>query len=778
MYYLLAFLLLTTSLSALEINQEQFLSEVIESTQQLSEINPSWQAKITDTHPNGSIAELFFIDEDGSFTKKLTYYPSGSVKSEEDGKGRTIFIPNGASFSFYEDGTVAQVLYLVDGKKEGLLQQFHPNGERALIASLQHDRLEGAAQSFDIHGAAIQKLHYVGGQPHGEALEYGANGIITKKANYQNGLLHGPYEENYPSGSIKAKKHYVLGLLHVKPATLYSEDGALLTSGNYQFGKKVGEWKEFFPSQQVRTSVSYINGKKHGAEIFYTETGSLICRSQFVMGSATGTHTRPLGSGSWKGVYTADCAVCEEQDAAGNQLCQYSLKKELLDGDYREWSSTHTLLKHLRYDHGVLDGKQQLFHQNGKPYVTAYFKNGKRDGNYCEWDTEGKQMINYTFIDDEPDGLCQSWHATGALEESSHYTRGLLHGKIERFSPKGIVTYECSWVDGHQEGKEIERYDNGAIAACYNYIDGQLDGPAERFYEDGSLKSKKQYRLGMPIGTHTKFYPKECKQRIQSEVTFNDEGLLEGPALRYFPSGQLQAECVYRKGLLQGRKRLFQENGTRVFEATYLLGKLEGPFFQKKASWIEVEATYKNNRLTGYYAEYYPPQDNKRQKAMEAEFVDGKLHGLMTSYTEQGTVMVAMMFDKGKRSGKARMYGDNGKLAMEAEFVNGVQEGTMIEYFPNGKVFRRCNFSCDLQDGQEEIFYDTGAQAKLCSYKNGKLHGLLQEWGPTHVLIFEAEFKNGLRHGKFNKYDENGTPLVKQIFENDILVSKEKYGDH
>ena len=58
-----------------------------------------------------------------------------------------------------------------------------------------------------------------------------------------------------------------------------------------------------------------------------------------------------------------------------------------------------------------------------------------------------------------------------------------------------------------------------------------------------------------------------------SEVSYQD-GLQDGPARDWYPSGVLKGESIYRRNLLHGHVREFRENGTLILDKEYEYGIL------------------------------------------------------------------------------------------------------------------------------------------------------------------------------------------------------------
>lgn len=90
--------------------------------------------------------------------------------------------------------------------------------------------------------------------------------------------------------------------------------------------------------------------------------------------------------------------------------------------------------------------------------------------------------------------------------------------------------------------KEIKAYyDNGQMAEHY-WIDPEAD--SQEFIGD----YKQWYYDGTPKGT----------------VRFNDEGILHGVSIGYYPNGQLQLEHNYDNDLLVGLYREYGDDGSLI----------------------------------------------------------------------------------------------------------------------------------------------------------------------------------------------------------------------
>ncbi len=78
-------------------------------------------------------------------------------------------------------------------------------------------------------------------------------------------------------------------------------------------------------------------------------------------------------------------------------------------------------------------------------------------------------------------------------------------------------------------------------------------------------------------------------------------------------------------------------------------------------------------------------------------YVEGRPHGKLTTWFENGNRAFVQTWDHGNQTGPATVYALNGNLGNEANYVNGVAQGERKHYLPDGRLFGISQF----QDGQE-----------------------------------------------------------------------------
>lgn len=156
-------------------------------------------------------------------------------------------IPPGANQETFEDkpglvrATVNQGLTIIeqgnylDGKREGIWSEFHPNG---LLKSA---------------------TSYVNGVKEGLYVELNQNGQMTKRFFYHNNVRHGQYKEfNY--STLKEERTYKLGKLE-GAVKIYYDTGKIMEEGTYVNGLRDGVSKWYDQNGNVTITYEYKNGE-------------------------------------------------------------------------------------------------------------------------------------------------------------------------------------------------------------------------------------------------------------------------------------------------------------------------------------------------------------------------------------------------------------------------------------------------------------------------------------------------------------------------------------
>ncbi|MCX6248881.1 MAG: hypothetical protein NTW10_14235 [Bacteroidetes bacterium] len=175
----------------------------------------------------------------------------------------------------------------------------------------------------------------------------------------------------------------------------------------------------------------------------------------------------------------------------------------------------------------------------------------------------------------------------------------------------------------------------------------------KEYYPDGTLKSVVHVRGGKYYGKAVFYSP---NGDIQLEC-FYKEGILQGPLIRYYPLKKKKELQNYDKGNLDGLSTTWFLDGGKSSETTYMNGILNGP-----------------------YREYHP---NNRIK-VQGQYLNGFFAGKWFYFNFNGDIVGEGQFTHG--TGNQRSFFPDGKVSHDVPYKNNLKDGEEIEYDPSGKV--------------------------------------------------------------------------------------------
>ena len=133
-------------------------------------------------------------------------------------------------------GDVLQQGDYLNGVREGVWTEFHPNGFVKSMTGYVNGAQQGQSIVIDDRGQAESTSFYHNGQMDGEYLKFNRTRIKEKRM-YKNGKLNGLTEIFYADGKIMESSYYVDGLRD-GVAKWYDQQGVVTIEYNYV----KGEW--------------------------------------------------------------------------------------------------------------------------------------------------------------------------------------------------------------------------------------------------------------------------------------------------------------------------------------------------------------------------------------------------------------------------------------------------------------------------------------------------------------------------------------------------------
>lgn len=461
-------------------------------------------------------------------------------------------------------------------------------------------------------------------------------------------------------------------------------------------------------------------------KVFYYLNGQVSSEGSLIDGKP---------DGYWKTYYENGLIKSE-----GNRL------NFLLDSLWKFYNEEGLLSLEINYK----EGKKNGLRKTHLPSETIHelFENDIKNGFTKHFDIQGRLTRKVPFVNGLEEGISMSYDSLGTIIELAVYKRGYLterekinrrdsenrqHGPWKWFDDEGYLKAEGNYKNGLRNGI-FRTYDKGGnLLTIEKYIDDVLQEEAEEvarlevkrdYYPTGKVKTEATFRKGVPEGVRREF--DEQGNVIQSFIYKNGiiigqgimdtDGFKEGFWEERYPDGSLKSKGHYKKGKRTGNWEFF-----------YPDGKLE-----QKGNYNEYGQTV--DQWVWYY--------NSGELLREENYRNGLRDGLMTEFDQSGKLIVQGDFIDDKEEGFWRIT--NGDFIEEGDFIEGKRQGLWKHYYGDGTLAFEGHFIEDQPNDTHIMYHPNGKKAEEGNYLMGRKNGDWKKWDEDGTLLLIINFVNGI----------------------------------
>lgn len=339
--------------------------------------------------------------------------------------------------SYHDNGLIFQYLEVVNGRANGIYQEWYPTGQKKLEAHV----IEGVGNlspSTEDQWIFDQKSY-----------AWDPKGYLEAEISYAKGFLEGLSIYFYPSGAVKKTVPYINDLIDGE-VLFYNEDGQNIGKSQFQKGVKEG--------------LSYFHGNKFAPA--YTEVydnGLLMNATYFDLGGKVISHI---------------------EEGAGIQA-NFDAGK---------------LFSLCEYQEGSPEGEVKLFHPRGylksKFFVVDAQKQGEEWIYYSSKKGEEPQAKVYiTWYRDQVHGKVKTWYKDGMLESEKEMYQNEKHGSSFAYYKIG----ELMMMEEYEHDELVKgSYFKKNVKAPVSIVT-KGSGLVTLFDPDGHLLNRITYFKGQPV---------------------------------------------------------------------------------------------------------------------------------------------------------------------------------------------------------------------------------------------------------------------------------------
>ncbi|MFZ1693790.1 MAG: hypothetical protein WAT74_11375 [Flavobacteriales bacterium] len=451
----------------------------------------------------------------------------------------------------------------------------------------------------------------------------------------------------HPNGQISSEG----GLMDGKPDGWwrnYREDGVIRSEGGRIQGKLDSIWRFYDAKGRLETEISYRNDQKQGLTRQFDTLGMVMSEM-------------PYDSDLREG-------MAVYYHASGNKHKEVPYRSGREEGKGQEFAEDGRVIAILHYGAGLLRRREEINHID---------KRGLKQGPWKEFHSNGKVKWEGGFLDDKRHGIFKEYDALGNLKELIKYDGGVVDtGAAEKLTVEIKRTF----------------HPNGKVSSLGSYSkSGKREGLFKEFDLKGDITGAKIFQ----------------GDQLVSEGMVNNVGMLQGPWVEYFSSGEKRAEGSYSDGKKEGEWSFYHRSGKVEQRGKYAAGLPQG-------QW------------TWYYE-------------------SGKMHR-QESYR------------RGKEDGSSVEYAEDGQVITQGEYIDGRREGKW--FYEVGDHKEEGTYRDGLKDGLWNYTYGDGKRYFTGAFQNGEPDGKHKWFWPNGRLRMEGKYSGGLAQGEFVHYDEAGNVIT------------------
>lgn len=403
-------------------------------------------------------------------------------------------VESGEYKMFFEDSkTIKEKATYVDGKLDGLYEEFFANGKIKSRGYFQDDAKVGEWIEFYPNGKIQRRVFFLDGEVNGTSQSFDGMGNPT-------------IEEYYKNGSFS-------------DITLFNSNGDVFQNLMLKNGN--GPFELNYPNGKKYLSANFVYNSKDGDEFFYDNSGKIEVKNEYKYGDNHGKSTSYWSNGKIK----------RESNYQFGQL----------EGDYIEYFENGQIEKKYFNHNNSTEGAYEVYYPSGKLRTKGTFEDDERNGKFYYYNEDGQlrgvitfyngAVVSYTYEDasgnllpeivlNNASGKVTTKYKNGTVAMDFTIVNGEYNGEYNVFYPNGKLFYRNTYSYGYSNGKEEEFYSDGKLKMeCFNYFNF-LDGKMIKYHPNGKKQKESNFSMGDLSGEV--IYYDQNEKKIKVETYFND----------------------------------------------------------------------------------------------------------------------------------------------------------------------------------------------------------------------------------------------------------------
>ncbi len=389
---------------------------------------------------------------------------------------------------------------------------------------------------------------------------------------------------------------------------------------------------------------------------------------------------------------------------------QTSFRDGKRDSAYVEFHPSGTRRLETTYRGGVRQGPFKTYYENGKVAQEGTFENDEPSGALTYYHPTGEVKLQTTLAKGQPNGPLHQLYPDGKPQADIAYKEGQPEGAVKFYYPNGQVQSEGTLHKGLLAGPYKTYYPTGQLETEV-LADASGRGRYRSYYPSGKLQTEGTYAPA-PVVQRAVRNPLGDDVAKRAAPATAGTANLDGPATSYYENGQIKTKATYRLGVPTGRAQEFSEAGKLALETDYANAGRDRKVvrYGPDGPLPRAEETYKNNRAAGAWRTFFP--NSKQVQSVAAYNPAGKLAGEQLTYFPDGKVAGRLVYENGFSTGPGLENYPSGKPKAETTYAHGLKAGPYRQLREDGTLAVRGAFRNGKETGVWTYFGPDGVKVE------------------------------------------------------------------
>ena len=330
----------------------------------------------------------------------------------------------------------------------------------------------------------------------------------------------------------------------------------------------------------------------------------------------------------------------------------------ILDGEVREYSSTHALLSVITYHRDSQLNQGQFFTEEGYLLYDGGVMNNQYYSHGILYYPGGHIRYDGEFLDGLFNGYGQLYNTEGDLVYIGEFRKGMREGHGKEYLVNMFLKYIGCFREDRYHGHGKLFFSEGHFYEG-DFTEGVVTGVGRMVWSEGRCYQG-DFVNGLKEGRGV--YTWSNNQQYEGEWKKDKR---EGQGTQYDSNHSVLYEGEWKNDIPSGKGKIFYTNGS-YYVGDVLNNQREGKGIQyNEENVVEYEGEWKNDRPHGYGVFHYLIHDNQYQ--YEGQWVNGEREGPGRILYSNGNCFIGH-FKKGFRQGKGCLLNANGKIIKETVY--------------------------------------------------------------------------------------------------------------